>query len=159
MDTSKQRIKSNRKVKYIANYIRNWFSNMYPFDEPLQYDGLSFKTPEHFYQAMKSTDRAKREFIARQRTGRVAKKAGRKLKLREDWEEIKYSVMEFAQRYRFKSGTTWYTKLMETEDPIVETNNWHDNEWGNCICEKCKDIEGKNMLGKILTDIRNGEKQ
>ncbi len=37
---------------------------------------------------------------------------------------------------------------------LVEGNYWHDNTWGNCTCEKCKNIPGKNYLGTILEDIR-----
>lgn len=37
---------------------------------------------------------------------------------------------------------------------IVEGNYWHDNYWGNCTCDKCKNIEGQNKLGKILMKIR-----
>ena len=30
----------------------------------------------------------------------------------------------------------------------------HDNEYGNCICPKCAEIEGENKLGKILMRVR-----
>jgi hypothetical protein len=36
----------------------------------------------------------------------------------------------------------------------LEGNNWHDNTWGNCLCDKCKGIEGKNLLGNILMQVR-----
>ena len=39
-------------------------------------------------------------------------------------------------------------------EEIVEGNYWHDNYWGNCTCDKCKNIEGQNKLGKILMKIR-----
>ncbi len=47
-------------------------------------------------------------------------------------------------------------RLLLTEDKLlINRNRHHDNYWGNCICAKCKDIEGKNMLGKMLMKIRN----
>jgi hypothetical protein len=45
---------------------------------------------------------------------------------------------------------------MKTEGLIIETNNWHDNWWGDCICGQPKCAEkGKNHLGKIITSIRD----
>jgi len=32
-----------------SKYIRNWFSNMLPFDQPLIYQNISYSTPENFY--------------------------------------------------------------------------------------------------------------
>lgn len=46
-------------------------------------------------------------------------------------------------------------KLLATEDEeLVEGNYWHDNFWGNCSCPKCKDIQGKNVLGTLLMEER-----
>ena len=46
-------------------------------------------------------------------------------------------------------------KLLATKDAeLIEGNWWHDNFWGNCLCSKCKDIQGKNMLGKLLMKER-----
>lgn len=131
---------------------------MYPFETPLEHEGLIYYTPEHFYQAMKSTSEMTRELISKQQNGIKAKKVGRIITLRKDWEDIKIKVMFFAQRHRFSDGTAWRTRLQRTDGEIVETNNWHDNYWGNCICNKCKEIEGKNMLGKILMEIRDENK-
>ena len=51
----------------------NWFSNFVPFEAPMDYDGIMFKTPEHFYQAMKVLDRNERIRIAAAETpGRIS---------------------------------------------------------------------------------------
>jgi hypothetical protein len=48
--------------------------------------------------------------------------------------------------------------LLSTGDmELTESNWWHDNFWGVCTCNKCKD--GENNLGKILMDIRLNLKQ
>ena len=40
-------------------------------------------------------------------------------------------------------------RLLKTgKEELVEGNTWHDNYWGNCTCEKCKNIAGQNKLGK-----------
>jgi len=49
----------------MGKWIRNWFSNFLPLDEPYKYDGEVYVTPEHFYQAMKSTDKGERAFVPR----------------------------------------------------------------------------------------------
>lgn len=38
---------------------------------------------------------------------------------------------------------------------IVEKNRWHDNFWGQCTCGKHQNEEGKNILGKLLMEIRD----
>ncbi len=53
-------------------------------------------------------------------------------------------------------------ELMETRDNIIieDTTGWHDNIWGYCTCDKCKNKEHKNYLGKILRkDFRSGVEQ
>jgi ribA/ribD-fused uncharacterized protein len=85
-----------------------------------------------------------------------AKKMGRKVKLRKDynWDEIKFLVMEDILRFKFMEGTSWYYKLMATgNEEIIEWNNWGDRIWG-----KTYDGVGENHLGKILMKIREEHK-
>lgn len=133
-------------------WIKNWFSNMLPM-QPMSYQGMRFTTVENFYQAMKTRDIDERRKIA-QMNPYEAKKYARSLPLREDWEEIKLAVMEFVLEHKFAPGTVWHDKLEKCEGPIVEHNNWHDNFWGSCVCERCGD-KGKNHLGKMLTKIKH----
>ena len=44
--------------------------------------------------------------------------------------------------------------LATGDEELVEGNYWHDNEWGNCTCPRCKNIPGKNKLGKLLMQVR-----
>ena len=86
-----------------------------------------------------------------------AKKAGRNLKLRSDWEEIKDRVMYDVCRAKFTMNDSLRLadRLLATGDEeLVEGNTWHDNYWGDCHCEKCKDIPGRNQLGKTLMKLR-----
>ena len=133
-------------------WTRNWFSNFEPMDVPFVYQGIAYITAEHFFQAMKADkeDLATRALIA-SGTASEAKKLGRKVKLRKDynWDEIKLLVMEDILRIKFAPGTSWYYKLVATEGEIVEWNNWGDRVWG-----KTYDGIGENHLGKILMKIR-----
>jgi ribA/ribD-fused uncharacterized protein len=133
-------------------YIKNWFSNMHPLDKPFKYQEMWFDTVEHFYQAMKAekSDIETRRWIAGQTNGYAAKKAGRRVKIRTDWEDIKLAVMEYALRIKFAAGTSWHKRLMETEGEIVEWNNWGDRYWGKTL-----DGVGENHLGKLLMKLRD----
>jgi ribA/ribD-fused uncharacterized protein len=136
-------------------YIKNWFSNFLPFDKSFVYQGISYRTPENFYQAMKvdKSDLETRSAIAMVSPS-LAKKLGRKVKLRSDWEQIKTDVMRYVIREKFKPGTTWYKRLISTNEEIVEWNNWGDRVWGKTL-----DGKGENRLGIILMDLREEYQQ
>jgi predicted NAD-dependent protein-ADP-ribosyltransferase YbiA (DUF1768 family) len=44
--------------------------------------------------------------------------------------------------------------LATGDEELIEGNTWHDNTWGNCVCQKCQDIPGRNMLGMLLMELR-----
>jgi ribA/ribD-fused uncharacterized protein len=140
-------------VKRIKNtkYCVNWFSNMRKMDGPIVHQGVEYWTVENFYQAMK-VDRD--DVLARTKIAAAspfeAKKMGRELKLRADWDEIKIQVMQAALARKFAIGTSWRNKLQMFDKPIVEYNNWGDKFWGVDICSG----EGQNILGKLITQIK-----
>lgn len=144
-------------------WIRNWFSNFEPFEQPVVYQEIVFKYPENMYQALKTHKSCIdiRRMLASLSPGeskRWWRKGNNKHKyLREDWLDISLDVMEYILRLKFAEGTIWYHRLIETKGRIVETNNWHDNFYGECICEKCKNKPKYNHLGLILMKIRDGQ--
>lgn len=84
-------------------------------------------------------------------TPREAKKAGKKIPLRPDWEEVKLSVMSIFVHAKFYDHPTLAKKLVATGDLVlVEINWWGDTYWGECRGE------GQNWLGKILMNVRTG---
>lgn len=138
-------------------WLKNWFSNMEPMEEPYEYEGVYYPTVEHFFQAMKFTDHKIRLGISEIPSPFGAKKRARFFadRIREDWHSIKEDVMREALEWKFQEGTVWNDILVSTGDTdIIEFNNWHDNEWGWCVCENCLNREHKNLLGKILMGIR-----
>ena len=128
------------------------FSNFYNF--PVEYDGMCFRTSENAYQAAKTLDLKLRESFV-DINPRQTKNKGRQLELRADWEEVKYSVMFEILKNKF-SDSELRSVLLDTGDAeiVEDTTGWHDNIWGNCDCEKCRDIEGQNLLGKALMAVR-----
>ena len=127
------------------------FSNFQP--SPITLHGATWSTVEHYYQAMKTEDVAEQRKIRKLETPGKAKRAGRKVTMRKDWHLVKESVMLEALRAKF-SIPDFKQSLLSTEGEIVEFNKWHDNEWGSCLCVKCRHKEGKNKLGKLLMALR-----
>ena len=129
-----------------------FLSNFYP--SPILHEGIVYPTNEHFFQAMKTLDPIERKAIANAETPGMAKRMGRTIKLRSDWEQIKVDVMRTGLTLKF-SDAKLAQKLIDTGDEeLVEGNWWHDNTWGNCHCPKCSRLGGRNMLGMLLMELR-----
>jgi ribA/ribD-fused uncharacterized protein len=127
------------------------------FVSPLWYKGKEWPTVEHVFQAHKSVHEAEREMIRMAATPGKAKRMGRKIvTLRHDWEEVKVDLMLALLRLKFTQHPDLGDKLRLTGKVLLgEGNRWHDNFWGNCRCPECEDIEGHNMLGKLLMRVRD----
>jgi ribA/ribD-fused uncharacterized protein len=124
-------------------------------DSMICYEYVFYPTVEHYFQAMKTLDPKERGWIASAPTPGEAKRRGRSVKLRPDWEEVKEQVMLDGLRLKFKIPAMREVLLSTQSAELIEGNWWHDNTWGDCYCDKCKDIEGKNMLGKLLMKVRS----
>ena len=127
-----------------------FLSNFYPAQ--IEYEGLIYPTIEHAFQAAKTLDIDARRQVASASTPGVAKRVGRQIKLREDWELVKNPVMMDVVSLKFSEGSNFAEWLIETEyAPLVEGNTWHDQYWGNCTCGRSAcEPHGGNTLGKIL---------
>ena len=118
------------------------------------FEGKLYPTVEHAFQAAKSLDHAERDWIAAAGSPGLAKRLGRRINLRPDWEKVKFNVMEECLRSKFADSVLKQKLLATGDEELVEGNYWHDNTYGNCSCEKCKNIVGRNMLGNILMKLR-----
>ena len=131
-----------------------FLSNFYPSKFIDEYN-IEWKSVEHYYQAHKCLYVKDFFAIHDAETPSMAKSLGRKIKMRPDWEHAKLYVMKKGVLYKFYQNTKLNVELIKTfKTPLIEGNTWHDNIWGNCICNKCVKIPGKNYLGKILMAIR-----
>lgn len=63
------------------------------FYSPFKYDGIIWRTVEHAFQAAKTLDESEKELIRSATTPTIAKRLGRKVTLRSDWEDDKFAVM------------------------------------------------------------------
>lgn len=128
-----------------------FLSNFYP--SSVTYEGLTFSSVEHAYQAAKSEDLAVRKLVQSCTSAAAAKKQGRAIQLREDWDDIKFHIMEQLVNQKF-SDSLKAVMLVETGDVgLIEGNYWHDLIWGQCHCSR-HNWKGTNLLGIILMNKR-----
>ena len=112
------------------------------------YEGIKYPSSENAYQAAKSLNlEIRNQFV--NISPNESKKLGRKIDVREDWEEVKYGIMYQIVLDKFSRNYELGDLLIETGDKYLEeTNHWKDKVWG------VFDGVGKNWLGKILMDVR-----
>lgn len=130
-----------------------FLSNFFP--SPFEWSQRIWPTVEHAFQAAKSLNQGEQELIRSCPTPGKAKRAGKKVLLRPDWEEVKFEVMLELVRLKFQHNLDLAAKLLATgEAELIEGNLWHDNIWGKCCCEQCAETAGENLLGRILMQVR-----
>lgn len=128
------------KYRFLSNF---WLT-------PVEFCGIEYPSSEHAYQAHKSLDPQISLKVLQLKTPGEAKRFGRKIVLRPDWESYKLVLMEQLLRRKFEPGSELATRLLNTGDEeLVEGNHWNDTFWGVCRGR------GENHLGKLLMKIRS----
>ena len=128
---------------------RNEFlSNLYT--APFEWDGRSYQNSEAAFQSAKSLDPAVRDTFS-DLSGKDAKREGKRVALRWDWEHVKDGIMEEVVRAKFTQNPELLRQLIETGDAeLIEGNRWHDTYWGVDLMSG----DGENHLGIILMKVR-----
>jgi ribA/ribD-fused uncharacterized protein len=122
-----------------------WLSNFWPTQVVL--DGQIFPSVENAYQAAKTNPLQRAQF--RYCTAWQAKRLGRTVEIRADWEQEKVPTMRALLAQKFSQGSELGEKLKETGDcQIIEGNYWGDVFWGVCKGR------GQNWLGKLIMEQR-----
>jgi len=121
------------------------------------YKGKTYQSSEHAYQAYKATNEEDHEWIRNSSTPKESRIRGQKISMKTDWNKIKYDVMLEILIEKFKDEELKQKLLSTGNSYLEETNWWHDNFWGNCICDDCQHYKAQNNLGKILMKIRKIE--
>lgn len=125
---------------------------------PVRYNGWQCPTSEHAFAAMKAANPADARRIVRMPGPHEAKALGRQVRLRSDWEEIKFSVMWEVLCFKFAQNPYAVDVLIATDGrQIVEGNTWNDRVWGMTDSESGHDLIGQNALGKMLMALRDSE--
>ncbi len=114
-------------------------------------DNLYWYTSEHYFQAQKFVGTYHVEEIRCAKTPKDAAKMGRQRTrpLRSDWEEVKDDIMREALMCKFSTHADIREILLSTGDEEIVENSPIDYYWG---CGS--NGSGKNMLGKILMEVR-----
>jgi ribA/ribD-fused uncharacterized protein len=125
------------------------FSNFSPHG--FQLDEMYWSTSEHYFQAQKFVDTPHVELIRQVKTPKDAARMGRERTrpLRQDWEQVKDDIMRQAVLCKFQTHTDIRNILLSTGNAEIVENSPIDFYWG---CGA--DGSGKNMLGKILMEVR-----
>lgn len=131
-------------------FLSNFFAHRIEFGD------IWYPTNEHAFHAQKTHDQDLRREIARAKIPLDAKRMGRRLTLRDDWNEVSFRVMFLLNQAKFRDGVLRMALMTTGESLLVEGNIWHDNLWGDCRCGRPQcDVDGRNQLGQILMEIRS----
>lgn len=125
--------------RFLSNF---WLS-------PVSFEGMAFSTVEHAYQAAKTLDMDDRKRIAQLGSPGMAKRIGRLVTMRPDWEQVKLDVMLQLLLQKFQHEPLRSMLLATTNAELIEGNTWGDVFWG-----VCRGV-GQNHLGKLLMKVRH----
>lgn len=127
------------------------FSNFY--EATITINGKIWWTTEAYFQAQKFPHHPEyQEMIRKERSPFIVKKLGgsRKIKIREDWEQIKDEVMYTALQAKFIQHDKLKALLLSTGEALLVEHTSNDSYWGDGL-----DGQGQNMLGKLLCRLRS----
>ena len=143
----------------IDNFRDDYYflSNFYP--SAVIYKGYTYLNNEAAFQAQKTIsayqyDNGEKSFTDERLQFTTlspgdAKRLGRSVKLRPDWEDIKVNIMHDIVYAKFNQNPELKEKLLATGDTyLIEGNTWGDRVWGQV------NGNGRNLLGQILMDVR-----
>ena len=128
-----------------------FLSNFYSAKVP--WEGITYLNNESAFQSAKLKDVNKRKQFANLDPS-SAKRKGRHVQLRNDWEKVKFDIMYQIVKCKFEQNEYLKIKLLNTgNSELIEGNTWGDKIWG-----KVNGV-GQNNLGKILMRIRKELKE
>ena len=154
--------KQRREVQQMPNQHReviDHFTGPYAFLSNFQpcrvtFYGMIFPSVEAAFQAAKCANHQDRvQFLTM--TPQQAKRRGRQIQMRSDWDSRKLTIMHNLLVHKFNENPELIPKLIATGNAVlVEGNTWHDNFWGCCTCSRCGGRRGRNNLGRLLMQLR-----
>lgn len=157
----KKPARDNTPLNEHPQWLVNWFDdfgtpdNHYRFlsnfyvGKPLVCDGEEYRTGEHLFQALKAITPRDEAKVRNAPTPGEAKRIGRRIMLRPDWEAVKYDVMAMVVRLKFARDRQEAQLLEMTGNALLmEGTFWGDTVWG---VDLNKDgWPGRNWLGTLL---------
>jgi N-glycosidase YbiA len=152
-----------KKVIYFYSSNREYFEFSNFSEHPIVINGKEYPTNEHYFQSMKFLPTEMvflkeynvyipyQEIIRYAKTPKEAKRLGsnRNFKIHPNWDTMRIEVMRECVRAKFQQHPSLRELLLSTGDAILVEDSPTDYFWG---CGKNR--TGKNMLGKILMEVR-----
>ncbi len=140
---------------HLVDVRLRWRAVLEGFDDTNVYPSV-----EHAYQAAKTLDMTERARFARSVDGGAfssgqAKRAGKTVTMRADWNEVRLIMMEglLWQKFDVPTGPVHAdlaARLVATKPrELIEGNTWGDTFWGVCRGK------GENHLGRLLMRVRD----
>lgn len=148
-------------IKVVAQFRGRFgfLSNFYPctvelkgtqlFPEIASHEIYSARSVEHAYQAAKSKKKSSLNKVLGAGSAGEAKKVGRGIILRPDWEFVKLDIMRSLIESKFSERRLGKALVDTAPHVLIEGNNWGDTFWGVC------NGVGYNYLGLLLMLQRN----
>lgn len=128
-----------------------FLSNFWPVE--IRWENITYPSVEHAYVAAKTDDKNVRYFVSSINTPGKAKRFGRQLILRDDWEDVKLNCMREILALKF-AHPDLMQKLKDTApEYLQELNDWGDTFWG--VVSVNGELVGENWLGRLLMEIRD----
>lgn len=131
----------------------NYFNGINAFlsnftTSPISDEFGTYLTVEHYFQAKKAVNKEDFLLIINAPTPGKAKQLGKKITLRQDWEEVKDQIMLEGLRKKFSIPEFKKMLLLTGDEELIEGNYWGDTYWG------VSHGKGQNKLGKLLMQVR-----
>ena len=128
-----------------------FLSNFY--EAPVKYLGITYQNNEAAFQAQKIFKSGLNSYEKQKGFSKLnpsaAKRLGRNIPLRSDWEDVKEEIMYEICLAKFTQNEDLEKDLIDTGDSYLEEgNDWNDKTWGTV------NGVGENKLGKILMKVR-----
>lgn len=128
----------------------SFLSNMYSCQVTIEGMG-TFTCAEAAFQACKCTNQEDmKSFFGI--SGREAKKLGRKINCRTDWDNVRVDMMRKVVQAKFTMPELADKLIATGDEELVEINTWNDKFWGAVYEDEA--LVGENNLGKILMAVR-----
>lgn len=134
---------------YSLNKPYGSFSNFARY--PINVRGSIWPTSEHYFQGQKFAGTLDEEELRGAPTPMIAAQMGRERSrpLRPDWDVVKDSIMRDALYAKYTQHSALKEMLLGTNEATLVEHTTNDGYWGDG-----GDGNGKNMLGKLLMEIR-----
>jgi len=142
-----QNVDNGKIVGFNKKNGAGFLSNFYP--STISFEGSIYPTVEHAYQASKTLDPACRQLIKKSTNPNNAKRLGKSLELRQDWNDVKIEIMRLLIREKFKNPFLKHMLIATRGFDLINENKWNDKFWG------VVNGTGENWLGRILEGVRD----